>query len=99
LCRLVRSVGHCHRLQQQHGTAAVHDAVALNSGADTRSKRGEDEKNFYQNLIMKIKKEFAERKGFGSIQPLKQLLPLPKTSQEFVSCETYGTPTDSKVFS
>jgi len=67
--------------------------------ADARSKRGEDEKKFYQNLIMKIKQEFAERKGFGSIQPLKQSLPLPKTSQEFVSCETYGTPTDSKVFS
>ena len=67
--------------------------------ADAQSERGEDGKKFYQNLIKKIKKEMAERKGSGSIQPLKQLLPLPKTSQEFVTCEAYGTSTDNKVFS
>ena len=56
--------------------------------ADARSERGEDEKKFYQNLIMKIKKEMTKRKVFSSIQPLKQFLPLPKTSREFVSCES-----------
>ena len=64
---------------------------------DAQSERGEDGKKYYQNLIKKLKKELAERKTSPSIQLLKQLLPVPKQSQEFVTCDAYGTSTDNKV--
>ena len=65
--------------------------------SDAQSERGEDSRKYYQPLIKKLKKELAERKASASIHPLKQLLPLPKPPQEFVTCEPYGTLTDTKV--
>ena len=64
---------------------------------DAQSERGEDNRKYHQNLIKKLKKELAERKGSPSIQLLKQLLPLPKPVSEFISSEPYGTLTDIKV--
>jgi mediator of RNA polymerase II transcription subunit 12 len=64
---------------------------------DGQSDRGEDSRKYYPILIKKLKKELAERKGSPSIQCIKQLLPLPKLTSEFVTCEPYGTLTDTKV--
>ena len=64
---------------------------------DSQSERGEDSRKYYPMLIKKIKKELAERKCSPSIQCIKQLLPPPKLTNEFVTCEPYGTLTDVKV--
>lgn len=64
---------------------------------DGQSERGEDSRKYHPILIKKLKKELAERKGSPSIQCIKQLLPLPKLASEFVTCEPYGTLTDTKV--
>ncbi len=64
---------------------------------DGQSERGEDSRKYHPILIKKLKKELAERKGSPSIQCIKQLLPLPKLPSEFVTCEPYGTLTDTKV--
>ena len=64
---------------------------------DAQSERGEDNRKYHQNLIKKLKKELAEKKNSPSIQLLKQLLPLPKIVNEFISSEPYGTLTDAKV--
>lgn len=64
---------------------------------DAQSERGEDSRKYHQNLIKKLKKELAEKKNSPSIQLLKQLLPLPKIVNEFISSEPYGTLTDAKV--
>ena len=63
---------------------------------DGQSDRGEDSRKYYPILIKKLKKELAERKNSPSIGCIKQLLPLPKLTNEFVTCEPYGTITDTK---
>jgi hypothetical protein len=65
---------------------------------DGQSDRGEDSRKYHPILIKKLKKELVERKGSSSIQCIKQLLPLPKLASEFVTCEPYGTLTDTKVW-
>ena len=65
--------------------------------SDAQSDRGEDSRKYYPILIKKLKKELAERKSSPSIQSIKQLLPPPKLINEFVTCEPYGTLTDTKV--
>jgi len=65
--------------------------------SDSQSDRSEDSRKYYPMLIKKLKKELAERKSSSSIQSIKQLLPPPKLTNEFVTCEPYGTLTDPKV--
>lgn len=65
--------------------------------ADSQSERSEDSRKYYPTLIKKLKKELAERKSSPSAQYIKQLLPLPKLVNEYVTCESYGTQTDNKV--
>lgn len=63
---------------------------------DGQSDRGEESRKYHPILIKKLKKELAERKSSPSILCIKQLLPLPKLTSEFVTCEPYGTLTDTK---
>lgn len=65
--------------------------------ADSQTDRSEDSRKYYPTLIKKLKKELAERKTSSSTQHIKQLLPLPKVANEYVTCEPYGTQTDNKV--
>ncbi len=71
----------------------LHSTLVL----DGQSDRGDDGRKYYPVLIKKLKKELAERKSSPSIQCIKKLLPLPKLANEFVTCEPYGTLTDTKV--
>lgn len=74
-------------------TTLLHSTIVT----DGQSERSEESRKYHPIMTKKLKKELAERKNSPSIQCIKQLLPLPKLSNEFITCEPYGTLTDPKV--
>uniref|UniRef100_A0A8C8SFF5 Mediator complex subunit 12L n=1 Tax=Pelusios castaneus TaxID=367368 RepID=A0A8C8SFF5_9SAUR len=68
----------------------------LASDLSNASQGGSEEnKRAYMNLVKKLKKELGD-KCSGSIDKVRQLLPLPKQTCDIITCEPMGSLIDTK---
>lgn len=73
----------------------VIDMLATLVHAAKATDAQDDSRKMYPNLLKKLKKEIGERQN-ASLQHIRQLLPLPRSTTEVIAVEPAGSVTDSK---